>query len=94
MSTEAAGNTPDGTGNAGEEAEAGVEAFGIFLFDTSHHALWAEEVARELEIPVEVVPAPPETGAKCDLAIRTRGASVPQLSASYRDEGISFRLYV
>ena len=31
----------------------------VFTFDTTHHALWAEEVAGEHGIPAEVIPAPP-----------------------------------
>jgi hypothetical protein len=87
------GEEEAGTGSAAQDSGSGA-AVGIFLFDTSHHALWAEEVARELGVPVEVVPAPPETGAKCDLALRTLEASVQRLVASYREEGIAFRLYV
>ena len=43
----------------------------LFTFDTTHHALWAEEVAGERAIPAEVVPAPAEAGARCNLALET-----------------------
>lgn len=66
-------------------------AFSIFTFDTSHHALWAEEVARERQVPAEVIPAPPESGSKCDLALRTLPAQAPGLRAAFLDEGIIFR---
>ena len=31
----------------------------LFTFDTTHHALWAEETALGSGIPAELVPAPP-----------------------------------
>ena len=40
-----------------------------FVFDTTHHALWAEEIAREQGIPNEVVPSPPEAHARCNIAL-------------------------
>lgn len=38
-------------------------------FDTTHHALWAEEVAREAGVACEVVPAPAGARARCNLAL-------------------------
>ncbi len=43
----------------------------IFTFDTTHHALWAEEIAREMGIAHEVVPAPAEANARCNIALET-----------------------
>jgi hypothetical protein len=43
----------------------------LFTFDTTHHALWAEELAIEAGIPVQVVPAPPAAKARCNLALET-----------------------
>ncbi|HEX8692326.1 MAG TPA: putative Se/S carrier-like protein [Longimicrobium sp.] len=43
----------------------------IFTLDTTHHALWAEEVARERDIPAEAIPAPPAAHARCSLALET-----------------------
>jgi hypothetical protein len=43
----------------------------LFTFDTTHHALWAEELARGHGIPHEIVPAPPAANAKCNLALET-----------------------
>ena len=77
-----------------QESPARTSGHGIFLFDTSHHALWAEEVARERRVPAEVIPAPPETGAKCDLALQVGGDHRDEIAAAFREEGISFRLYV
>jgi hypothetical protein len=63
----------------------------VFTFDTTHHALWAEEVAGEVAVPVEVIPAPPETKSKCDLALRTPRARADELERAFQGEGIEFR---
>ena len=65
----------------------------VFTFDTTHHALWAEEVATESGVPVEVVPAPDGSEAKCDLALRTFPDRIPELERLFQQAGISFRLY-
>ena len=41
----------------------------VLVFDTTHHALWAEELALAQGLAVDVVPAPAEAKAKCDLAL-------------------------
>ena len=62
----------------------------LFTFETTHLALWAEDTAREQEIPVEVVPAPPEAKAKCGIALRTLPPLSDQLAAALVEEGITF----
>ena len=64
-----------------------------FTFDTTHHALWAEEIARERGIPCEVVPAPPAAAARCDLALETLPEEVGRLAAALADEGVPHRLF-
>ena len=65
----------------------------ILVFDTPHHALWAEEVAREMRLGVEVVPAPAASGAGCDLAIEALEEDLARLIAALRERGIVFRVY-
>jgi len=65
----------------------------IFTFDTTHHALWAEEIAETRGIPVEVIPAPPEAGARCDLAIRTLPDRVEEFAEALRAEGVEYRVF-
>ena len=72
-------------------SQATDPGFAIFTFDTSHHALWAEEVAREHQVPAEVIPAPPASGSKCDLALRTVRERAPGLRDAFLEEGILFR---
>lgn len=65
----------------------------LLTFDTTHHALWAEEIARARGVPVEVVPAPPAAAARCDLALLTLAEEVATLAAALAEEGVGFRLY-
>lgn len=63
----------------------------VFLFDTTHHALWAEEVAVQAGIPVDVVPAPPDRGeARCDLALATFARTAEELGRALDNEGVEF----
>lgn len=65
----------------------------VFTFDTTHHALWAEEVAGEAGIPVEVIPAPPAAQARCGLALATLPGDVPRLADELRAGGVPFALF-
>jgi hypothetical protein len=65
----------------------------LVTFDTTHHALWAEEVAREKGLAVEVVPAPEGTSAKCGMALECLEESFEDLQAVLAQEGIAFKVY-
>ena len=62
----------------------------LFAFDTTHMALWAEEVARDEGIPAEVVPAPPELKALCSLALETLPDRVEELGRALDAAGVGF----
>ena len=62
-----------------------------FVFDTTSAALWAEEVGRAALIPVEVVPAPSESRAKCDLALITPAERAAALAEALAAAGVAFR---
>ncbi|MDT8342007.1 MAG: DUF3343 domain-containing protein [Longimicrobiales bacterium] len=62
----------------------------LFTFDTTHMALWAEEVARESGIPADVVPAPPGTRARCGLAVATLARFVDPLASALSDAGVAY----
>ena len=64
-----------------------------YLFETTHQAMWAEEVARESRIPAEIVAAPADAKARCGLALHTEGDGCAELAAAMDAEGIEFRLY-
>ncbi|HEX7119621.1 MAG TPA: DUF3343 domain-containing protein [Longimicrobiales bacterium] len=65
----------------------------VFLFDTTHHALWAEEIARECGFAAQVVPAPAGADAKCDLALEALPEDAAPLGDALREAGVAFRLY-
>jgi hypothetical protein len=65
----------------------------LYLFETTHQAMWAEEVAREGGIPAEVVGAPADAKAKCGLALRTAGGHCRSLELAMEAHGIEFRVY-
>lgn len=61
-----------------------------FTFDTTHHALWAEEVAEAHGIPADVVPAPPAARARCNLALETLPDEADNLAAALHEAGVPF----
>jgi hypothetical protein len=65
----------------------------VYTFDTTHHALWAEEIAVETGVPSEIVPAPPEAHARCNLALEVLPEDAPRLEAAHRDNGVPFGVY-
>ena len=65
----------------------------VLVFDTTHHAMWAEEIAREQGVPVEVVPAPEGVDAKCGMALEVLPDSFEDLQAALTREGIPFTLH-
>ena len=64
----------------------------VLTFETTHMALWAEEVAREHAIPVEVIPAPPERQARCDLALACRPIDLDRLRQRLAFAGVEFQV--
>lgn len=64
-----------------------------FTFATTHHALWAEEVAREAGLPAEVIPAPAGARARCNLALRTFPEDARALMAALRAAEVPFALW-
>lgn len=64
----------------------------IIVFETTHHALWAEEIAREQALGAESVPAPREAEAGCDLALEVLPEDLAALTDALRERGITFRV--
>lgn len=73
---------------------AGEGTHALFTFDTTHHALWAEEIAADHSVPTEVVPPPPAAGARCDIALLVLEADAERLSALLREAGVEYRRWV
>jgi hypothetical protein len=65
----------------------------VFTFETTHHALWAEELALAAGIPAQVVPAPAAAHARCNLALETLPDDVPRLAEVLEGEGVPFGLH-
>ncbi|HEX6641996.1 MAG TPA: putative Se/S carrier-like protein [Thermoanaerobaculia bacterium] len=63
------------------------------VFETTHHALWAEEVAREMRLGAEVVPAPAAARAGCDLAIAVLDEDFETFLGELRERGINVRVF-
>ena len=65
----------------------------LLVFDTTHHALWAEQLARERLLGVEVVPAPAASGAKCDLALEYLPEDESALLDALHASAVPFRIW-
>lgn len=65
----------------------------VFTFDTTHHALWAEEIAREENVPHEVIAAPPAANARCSIAIETLESEIDRFSALLESVSIAHAVY-
>jgi len=66
----------------------------ILTFDTTHHALRAEQIAGGLRLGAEVVPAPAEAQAKCDLALECLDEDLPALREALERAGVAYRLFI
>ena len=65
----------------------------VFVFDTTHHALWAEQIALESALGAQVIPAPADSKAKCDLALEVLEEDAEALLAGLREQGVEFKEY-
>ena len=63
----------------------------VYLFETTTYVFWAEDVAQEVGIPVEVIPAPPPMGELCGTALRTIRGSAVRFERALEEAGIPFR---
>jgi hypothetical protein len=64
----------------------------VFTFATTHHALWAEEVARQAGIAAETIPAPPAAHARCSIALETLPEDAAPLAHALEAEGVAFEV--
>lgn len=65
----------------------------LLTFDTTHHALYAEQLAHEHALAAEPTPAPAESGALCDIALEFLPEEEARLSQVLTEAGIPFRLW-
>jgi hypothetical protein len=59
----------------------------IVTFDSTHHAMAAEDVLRHEAIELEVVPPPSNLSAGCGLALRVRLEDVPDVVEALASRG-------
>lgn len=67
---------------------------GVLTFDSTHYALLAEQVALEQGVAVQVIPAPPDAQARCDLALEYLAEDEHRLLALLENADVAFRCYV
>jgi hypothetical protein len=65
----------------------------VFTFATTHHALWAEELAQQAGIAAEAVPAPPAARARCSIALETMPGDALRLRVALEAEGVTFEVW-
>ena len=65
----------------------------LLTFDTTHHALLAEQLALDSGLAAVVTPAPPQSGAKCDLAIEYLIEEEEALLKVLRGAAVEFRIF-
>jgi hypothetical protein len=65
----------------------------VLTFDTTHHALWAEQIAHERGLAAEPVPAPPDAGAQCDIALEFLPEEEAPLTHALREAGVVYRIW-
>lgn len=66
----------------------------ILVFDTTLHALWAEQIALERSFGAQVVPAPTDANAGCELALEVLEEDAPALERALEESAVEFRRYV
>ena len=65
----------------------------VLTFDTTHHALWAEEIAREHALGVQVINAPAVAKAKCGLALEALEEDLAALQSALDSAGVAYRIF-
>lgn len=65
----------------------------LLTFDTTHHALWAEELVRETGFACDVVPAPAAAAARCNLALEVLPKDLPDVETALREAGVPFATF-
>jgi hypothetical protein len=69
------------------------DAAPLLVFDTTHHALWAEQVALGAGCAAELQPAPSAARAKCALALGYDTADEPVILQALDAAGVPYRRY-
>ena len=65
----------------------------LLLFDTTHHAMWAEQVVLGAGFAAEIQPAPADARAKCSLALALIAEEESAVHATLEAAGVPFKVY-
>jgi hypothetical protein len=65
----------------------------LLVFDTTHHAVWAEQIAHEAGCAAEIEPAPAAARAKCSLALAYLQEEENKLFGALARAGAPYRKY-
>jgi hypothetical protein len=65
----------------------------LLTFDSTHHALLAEQLAHEQGFAAEVTPAPAASNAKCDLALEILPEELADVVALLRAHDVEFNVW-
>ncbi len=65
----------------------------LLVFDTTHHALWAEQVVLLAACAAEIEPAPAAARAKCALALAYLPEEEDRVLAALDTAGVPYRPY-
>jgi hypothetical protein len=89
------GKLSDGKGegppaDVGSLEDRAADSRVTLVFESSHFAMWAEDVAGDHRIEVKIVPAPAGSDAVCGLALLVDAPRAEELEGICRSEGIEF----
>ena len=66
----------------------------IFVFDSTHHALTAEEALEESGLEIDIVPVPVDIRVDCGLAIEIAKRDREKAEAALDAAGVAFKAAV
>ena len=71
----------------------GAQPNPLLVFDTTHHAIWAEQLIHAAGCAAEIQPAPAAAKAKCSLAIAYLAEEEACALQALHDAGAPYRKY-
>ncbi len=65
----------------------------LLVFDTTHHAMWAEQVVLRAGLAADIQPSPAAARAKCALALAYLPDEETDVIRVLDDAGVPYRCY-
>ncbi len=66
------------------------EIFYIIAFDSTHHAISIEQVLKNAQKEVMIIPTPREITASCGLSLRVNEKDIPFLKEQLKEKNMSY----